>query len=76
MFSGHTHGGQVSLPIFGPPVTLSRYGRKYIGGVVEGPACRVVMSRGIGMSILPVRIGVPPELVEVRLRATDATMRG
>lgn len=68
MFSGHTHGGQVSLPLIGPPVTLSRHGRKYIGGVVEGPACRVVMSRGIGTSVLPVRFGVPPELVEVTLR--------
>ncbi len=69
MLSGHTHGGQVSLPVIGTPGAWvpSRYGRKYAGGLVEGPHCRVLVSRGVGMSIFPVRFGVPPELVEVTL---------
>lgn len=71
MLSGHTHGGQVRLPLIGAPVTMSRYGQKYARGLAQGPAFPVVVSRGIGMSFLPVRIGVPPEIVEVTLRAAE-----
>ncbi|MBX3316353.1 MAG: metallophosphoesterase [Phycisphaeraceae bacterium] len=67
IFAGHTHGGQIRLPLIGAPVTLSRYGQKYASGLAQGPRCPVVVSRGIGMSFLPVRIGVRPEVVEVTL---------
>lgn len=73
MLCGHTHGGQVRLPIIGTPVVPSRYGSKYAAGLVQGPACRVLISRGVGMSILPLRFGVPPEIVEITLtRAPSA----
>jgi predicted MPP superfamily phosphohydrolase len=67
MISGHTHGGQVSFPLIGPPIVPSRYGQKYAGGLVQGPAFRVLISRGVGMSMVPVRFNVPPELVEITL---------
>ncbi len=67
MFSGHTHGGQVRIPFIGTPLVPSNYGSKYAGGLVQGPRFPVVVSRGIGMSLLPVRFGVPPEIVEVTL---------
>lgn len=67
MISGHTHGGQVRLPLLGTPIVPSRYADKYSGGLVRGPAFPVLVSRGVGMSILPVRLGVPPELVELTL---------
>lgn len=67
MFSGHTHGGQVRIPFVGTPLVPSNYGSKYAGGLVQGPRFPVVVSRGIGMSLLPVRFGVPPEIVEVTL---------
>jgi predicted MPP superfamily phosphohydrolase len=67
MISGHTHGGQVALPFIGPPIVPSRYGRKYAGGLVDGPAFRVLISRGVGMSLVPVRFNVPPEVVEITL---------
>lgn len=67
MFSGHTHGGQVRIPLIGTPLVPSNYGSKYAGGVVQGPAFPVIVSRGVGMSLLPVRFGVPPEIVEVTL---------
>ena len=73
MLCGHTHGGQVRLPIIGTPMVPSRYGSKYAAGLVRGPACRVLISRGVGMSILPLRFGVPPEIVEITLtRAPSA----
>jgi predicted MPP superfamily phosphohydrolase len=67
MFSGHTHGGQVVLPGIGPLVSGSRYGNRYAGGLCQGPRFPVVVSRGIGVSIVPVRIGAPPEIVQVTL---------
>jgi predicted MPP superfamily phosphohydrolase len=68
MFSGHTHGGQVSLPRVGTPMVPSRYGSKYAGGLCSGPYCRVLVSRGVGMAILPVRFRVRPEIGVITLR--------
>lgn len=67
MCSGHTHGGQVRLPLIGTPIVPSSYGSKYAGGLVQGPAFRVLVSRGVGMSMLPVRLGVPPEVSLITL---------
>ncbi len=70
LVAGHTHGGQIRLPVVGAPLVPSRYGDKYAGGMCQGPRGRVLVSRGVGMSILPVRLGVPPEisLIELTLR--------
>ena len=62
VLSGHTHGGQVVLPIIGPPFTASRYGRKYVHGLVQGPMARVYVSRGVGTIGPPIRYGAPPEV--------------
>lgn len=66
--SGHTHGGQVRLPLLGSPVIPSKYGTKYAGGLVQGPAFPVIISRGVGTSGIPVRWNVPAEVVVVELR--------
>lgn len=68
MCSGHTHGGQVWIPGFGTPVTPSAYGQKYAGGLCQGPRCPVLVSRGVGMAIMPLRFGVPPEIGEITLK--------
>ncbi len=71
MLSGHTHGGQVRLPLIGSPIVPSRFGQKYLQGLAQGPTCPVFISAGVGLSIIPVRFNVPPELVEITLvRAT------
>lgn len=67
MCSGHTHGGQVKIPLIGTPMVPSNYGSKYAGGLVNGPSFPVHISRGIGMSLLPVRVGVPPEISVITL---------
>ena len=62
ILAGHTHCGQIVLPIFGPIETRSRYGRKFYCGIVrQGPRLLVVTS-GIGTSHLPLRIGAPPDI--------------
>ncbi|MBL8763173.1 MAG: metallophosphoesterase [Phycisphaerae bacterium] len=77
--SGHTHGGQISLPFIGPPIVPSQYGRKYAWGAAEGPCCPVLTSCGVGMTILPVRLGTVPEIVLITLRTGPdrvASVRG
>lgn len=62
MCSGHTHGGQVQFPLVGAPIVPSAYGQKYVGGLCAGPQFPVLVSRGVGMAMFPVRLGVPPEV--------------
>ena len=71
VLSGHTHGGQVYLPFYGAPVTSSRFGQKYRAGLVQGPAARVYVSRGIGTISLPVRFCCPPEILLLTLRGSS-----
>ena len=60
MLSGHTHGGQLSLFGF-TPIRPNGSGR-YISGWYRDGAIAMYVSRGLGVSILPVRIGVVPEI--------------
>ena len=69
-FSGHTHGGQVVAPIFGPLYTGSSYGVRFASGLVRGPALGYV-SRGLGSTTLPVRIACPPEIAILDLLPAD-----
>ncbi len=62
MLSGHTHGGQIALPLIGPPIAPSEYGFKYLGGLCQGPHNPVIVSRGVGLAGIPLRFGVPPEV--------------
>lgn len=62
--SGHTHGGQVRVLGYSA-VVPSRYGNRYAYGVVREGARTLVVSGGLGCSLLPVRVGVPPELTVV-----------
>ena len=70
MIAGHTHGGQVRLPFLGTPIVPSRFGSKYAEGLVAGPVCPVFICRGVGMTVLPVRWGAPPEIALIQLKAS------
>jgi predicted MPP superfamily phosphohydrolase len=65
---GHTHGGQVRLFGYSPMVT-SRFGNRFAYGHVVEKDRHLVVSGGLGCSILPVRMGVPPEIVLVDVAA-------
>ena len=70
--SGHTHGGQVRL--FGwSPVVPSRYGNRLAYGHTR-TNCDVVISGGLGCSIMPFRLGVPPEIVLVTVGGKSPAM--
>jgi len=68
--AGHTHGGQVDLPIIGRPVIPSRYGDRYAYGHVVEDGRHLLVSGGLGCTGLPVRFGVPPEIVLIDLGAS------
>jgi len=70
--SGHTHGGQIWLPVIGRPVIPSAYGQRFAYGHIREDARDLIVSAGLGCSIAPVRFGVPPELTVVTLRSAAA----
>ena len=60
--AGHTHGGQVNLPLLGRLVVPSKYGSRYAAGFHREGAKTIFVGTGIGTSIIPIRFGVPPEI--------------
>jgi len=66
-FAGHTHGGQVDLPLLGRLIVPSEFGDRYAAGPLVGERLRGFVSSGIGTSIIPVRFRVPPEISIVSL---------
>ena len=85
--SGHTHGGQVRFLGYSPVVPSRYGNRYAYGHIVEngghqnsadgvvsaamGPDRHLIVSGGLGCSIMPVRLGVPPEIVIVELGASE-----
>lgn len=69
VFSGHAHGGQVRLPFFGGLVAPDQgFFPKYTEGTYIENATTMVVSRGLGNSIIPVRVFNFPEIVYVELK--------
>jgi len=61
ILAGHTHGGQVKLPLLPAPVLQIRNRRYSVGEAEAAPGRRVYVARGLGY-ILPIRFNVPPEV--------------
>jgi predicted MPP superfamily phosphohydrolase len=66
--AGHTHGGQVNLPVAGRLVVPSKYGQRYAFGYIVEDGRHLFVGGGVGTSILPVRFRVPPEVVILTLQ--------
>jgi len=67
---GHTHGGQLRLPLLGPFVTGSRYGRRYAAGYFEEGGTTMIISRGLGFEgggMPRARFLCRPEIISVDL---------
>jgi predicted MPP superfamily phosphohydrolase len=67
MISGHTHGGQVRLPLLGA-LSLPPLGRKYVEGLFQLGGLQLYVNRGIGTVDLPFRLNCPPEVTLFTLR--------
>jgi predicted MPP superfamily phosphohydrolase len=68
--AGHTHGGQVNVPVIGRPKVPSKFGQRYAYGLIEESGRKLFVTGGIGTSIIPARFGVPPEIVILLLNPT------
>ena len=66
MLAGHTHGGQIRLPVVGPVVAPSKYGVKFASGVFYREPTLMHVSRGVS-GLQPIRWNCPPELALLQL---------
>jgi len=71
VLSGHTHGGQVVLPLIGAPLLPSYFGQKYRSGLVMNGSTAVYVSRGVGVGSPPIRFNCRPELAVIELRTNE-----
>ena len=69
LLAGHTHGGQVVFPFIGALIVPSIYGNEYLSGHIVERGQHLFVSSGTGMSYLPVRFLVPPEIAVLALEA-------
>jgi hypothetical protein len=67
--AGHTHGGQIRLPLIWPAFVPSKFGARFAYGHVVERNRHMIVSGGLGTSIVPARLGVPPEILHITLGA-------
>ena len=68
MLSGHTHGGQVVLPIIGA-VAAQKF--PVIAGIGRRDDTTMFVSRGVGTVYVPIRINCPPEVAMLTLQSEN-----
>ena len=66
-FSGHSHGGQVRFPLIGAPVRMSRYTEETVDQPLVKDGRVLMVTTRVGAIGLPVRFGVPPEILLVTI---------
>ncbi|HEX8283597.1 MAG TPA: metallophosphoesterase [Pyrinomonadaceae bacterium] len=72
--AGHTHGGQVALPVYGALVTLSKFGKRFESGLHRVGSTWLYVTRGVGMEGGPaprVRFFARPEITVIELVPTE-----
>jgi predicted MPP superfamily phosphohydrolase len=67
VLAGHTHGGQLRVPLLGAIIVPSRFGRRFDVGHFKVGETHLFVSAGVGADAPPLRAFCPPELVEVDL---------
>jgi len=67
VLSGHTHGGQVNIPGFGPPIVPTALGLRYAAGLFDFKGVKLYVNRGLGAITPPVRFNCPPEVAVITL---------
>jgi predicted MPP superfamily phosphohydrolase len=66
---GHTRGGQINLPILTAVYARSEFGTDHIYGHIVEDGRHMIISAGLGTSIVPVRFMCPPEVVQIDIGA-------
>jgi uncharacterized protein len=68
--SGHTHGGQINIDLFGTNLNVADVHTPYTKGLYRLPTSVIYVNSGLGTIGLPVRLGAPPEITLIRLCST------
>jgi predicted MPP superfamily phosphohydrolase len=66
--SGHTHGGQMAFPFIGPVIIPGRAPLKYAYGHIKENNRDLIVTSGVGTSVLPIRAFAVPELLEINIQ--------
>jgi uncharacterized protein len=72
ILAGHMHGGQVYLPFVGALITPGRAPSRHAFGLIREAGLTMYVGAGIGTSIIPIRINMPPEIAIVTVRANSS----
>jgi uncharacterized protein len=70
--SGHTHGGQLRIAGWSP-FSPHSHGNRYAYGHIQEGEKNLIVSGGLGLSTIPVRLGVPPEITVVDIQGSQAS---
>ena len=70
ILAGHTHGVQIRVPGLPSPITLTRVGSRYSRGLYRLGDTHLYINRGIGTSMVPLRVYSAPEITLMQLRYT------
>lgn len=62
ILAGHTHGGQFVIPFAKPIFVPSKYGSEFASGLIKKTVNKMIISKGLGTSILPIRLNCKPEI--------------
>jgi len=65
--AGHTHGGQIRIPLLGPVISPSYFGVKYASGIFCRNGKVMVVSRGVSGEE-PIRFNCPPEITQIKIQ--------
>ena len=65
ILAGHLHGGQIYLPFIGALSVPSKYGNKFVRGMIQENKNKMLVTNGLGTSILPIRFGAIPEIIVI-----------
>ena len=68
--SGHTHGGQIGLSLFGFNVAPTQMFQDYVKGLYQKEKSKLYVNPGVGMVFAPIRIGIRPEITLITLRSS------
>lgn len=66
--SGHTHGGQVVIPFIGALIVPSSYGKKYANGLITEHNKKILITKGLGTTIFPIRFNCLPEIITITFK--------
>ena len=70
VLAGHTHGGQINVEIFDRNLNVADFVTRYTKGLYTEATSSIYVNSGIGTIGMPIRLGAPAEITQIRLCAS------